>query len=155
MEVRVGRKEGWMPKNWCFRMWYWRRILRVPWKTRRSNLSILKEINPEYSLTGLGAEVEAPIIFWQPAVRNQLIGKDPGTGKDWGQEENVKTEDEMVGWLPRLNGHEFEQTLADGEGQGSLACCSPWGHKESDTTEQWIATTKCHCLDHSKFLVIL
>ena len=63
-------------------------------------------------------------------------GKDPDAGKDWGQEETGTTEDKMVGWHRRLNGHEFEQALGDGEGQGNLACCSPWGCKESDTTER-------------------
>ena len=66
--------------------------------------------------------------------RAQLIGKDPDAGKDRGQEEKRATEDEMVGWHHRLNGHEFEQALEDGEGQGSLACCCRWGHKELDTT---------------------
>ena len=72
---------------------------------------------------------------WPPDAKSQLIGKDPDAGKDWGQEKGA-TEDEMIGWHHWLNGHEFEQTLGDSEGKGSLACCSPWGHKESDTTEQ-------------------
>ena len=67
-------------------------------------------------------------------MKSQLIRKDPDAGKDWGQEEKGATEDEMVGWHQRLSGREFEQTQGDGEGQRSLACCSPWGHKESDTT---------------------
>ena len=65
-----------------------------------------------------------------------LIGKDSDAGKDQRQEEKGATEDEMVGWHHRPNGHEFEETLGDNEGQGNLACCSPWGHKESDRTEQ-------------------
>ena len=69
-------------------------------------------------------------------VKSWLIRKDPGAGKDWKQEENEMTEEKMVGWHHRLNGHEFEQVLGDGEGEVSLACCSLWGHKESDTTEQ-------------------
>ena len=69
-------------------------------------------------------------------MKSRLIGKDPDAGKDCRQEEKGATEDEMVGWHPRLNGHEFEQALSDGEGQGSLACYSPWGHKELDMTEQ-------------------
>ena len=77
------------------------------------------------------AEAEAPIL-WPPNMKNQLIGKDPDGGKDW-KEEKGATEDEMVGWYHRLDRHEFEQIQGDGEGQGSLACCSPWGHKESDT----------------------
>ena len=65
----------------------------------------------------------------------QLTGKDPGAGKVWGQEGKRVTEDEMVWWRHGLNGREFEQTLGDSEGQGSLVCCHPWGHKESDVTE--------------------
>ena len=68
-------------------------------------------------------------------VKSQFIAKDPDTGKDCGQEEKGMTEDEMVGWHRCLNGYEFEQTQGDSEGQGSLACCSPWGHEELDTTE--------------------
>ena len=78
------------------------------------------------------AEAEAPIL-WPPDVKSRLTGKDPDAGKDWRWEEKGMTEDKMVGWHHRINGHEFEQALGDGEGQGSLACCSPW---ESDTTEQ-------------------
>ena len=69
--------------------------------------------------------------------KSWLLGKDPDAGKDWGQEEKGATEDEMVGWHHELNGHESEQTPGDGEGQGSQACCNPWGHKESYMTE-WL-----------------
>ena len=71
---------------------------------------------------------EAPILQ-PPDVKNWLIGKDPDAGKDWGQEEKGTAEDEMVGWHHQHNGHEFEQTLGDSEGQGSLLCCTPWGHR--------------------------
>ena len=81
------------------------------------------------------AEAEAPKL-WLPDVKSQHIGKDPDAGKDWGQEEKVMKEDEMAEWHHWLSGHEFEQTLGDSEGQGSLACCNPRGCKESDTTEQ-------------------
>ena len=92
--------------------------------------------NQSWIFTGrTEAEAEAPIL-WPPDVKSRIIGKDPNAGKDWGQEEKGMTEDEMVGWHHQLNGHKFEQTLGDRDGQGSLACCSPWGHKESDTTEQ-------------------
>ena len=77
-------------------------------------------------------------ILWPPDAKSRLIGKDSDAGKDRGQEEKGMTEDEMVGWHHRLNGHEFEQTPGGGEGHRSLACCSPWGCKESDTTEQLI-----------------
>ena len=95
----------------AFELGYRRRLLRVPWTARRSNQSILREINPDYSL-------DAPIL-WPPEVKSQLTGKDPDAGKDRGQE---GAEDEMVGWDHRLNVHKFEQTLEDSEGQGSLAC---------------------------------
>ena len=81
------------------------------------------------------AEAETPIL-WPPDAKKWLIGKDPDAGKDWRQEEKRTTEDEMVGWHHRLNGHEFEQTLGVGDGQGSLACCSPWGCKESDMAQR-------------------
>ena len=76
------------------------------------------------------------LILWLPDVKNWLTGKDPDAGKDWRQEEKGMTEDEMVEWHHRLNGHEFEWTLGVGDGQGGLACCSPRGRKESDTTER-------------------
>ena len=68
---------------------------------------------------------------------SHFIGKDPDTGKDWRQDDKGKTENEMIGWYHRLNGHKFEQNLGDSEGQGSLACCSPWDHKKLDMTE-WL-----------------
>ena len=74
------------------------------------------------------------LVFWPPDAKNWLIGKDPDPGKDWGQEEKGMTEDEMVGRHHWLSGREFEQTLTDSEEQGSLVCCSPWVHKELDTT---------------------
>ena len=79
------------------------------------------------------AEAEA-LIVWPPDANSRLTGKDPDAGKDWGQEKKGKTEDETVGWHYWLNGHEFGQTQGDSEGFGSLACCSWWGLKESDTT---------------------
>ena len=81
------------------------------------------------------AEAEAPVP-WPPDAKSWLIRKDPDAGKDWRREEKGKTEDEMVGWHHWLDGHEFEKAPGVGEGQGSLACCSPWGCKESDTTDQ-------------------
>ena len=79
------------------------------------------------------AEAEAPII-WPPQVKSWLTGKDLDTEKDWGQEEKGMTEDEMVGWHRQINGHEFQQTPGDSEGQGSLVCCTVHGVAESDTT---------------------
>ena len=81
------------------------------------------------------AEAETPVL-WPPDGKSRLIGKDPDAGKDGRREEKGLTEDEMVGWHHRFNGPDSEQAPGDGEGRGSLACCSPWGRKESDTTEQ-------------------
>ena len=120
----------------AFRLWCWRRLLRVPWPERKSNQSIVKGNQSWMFIWKTDAEAET-LILWSPYVKNWLIGKDPDAGIDRRQEEKGTTEDEMVGWHCRLNGHEFEQTLGHGEGQGSLVCCSLWGRKESDTTE-WI-----------------
>ena len=119
----------------AFEPWCWRRLLRAPWTTRRSNQSILKEISPGCSLEGLMLELKLQ-YFSHLVAKNWLIGKDPDARKGWKQEEKEMTEDEMVGWHHWLNGHEFEQALGVGDGQGSLACCGQWGHKESDTTER-------------------
>ena len=81
------------------------------------------------------AEAETPIL-WPLHEKSWLIRKDPNAGKDWGQEEKGTTEDEMAGWHHRLDGHGFGYTLGVSDGQGGLACCDSWGHKESDTTEQ-------------------
>ena len=87
-------------------------------------------------------EAETPIL-WPPDVENWFIGKDPDAGKDWRREEKGTTEDEMVGWHHRLDGHEFEQAPGVGDRWGSLVCCSPWGHKEPDMTEQLNWLTDC------------
>ena len=129
----IKKAEGW--RFDAIELWCWRRLLRVPWTTRRSNQSILKEISPELFIGRSDAEIEAPVL-WPPDVKDWLIEKDPDAGKDWRQVEKGNTEDEMVGWYHQLDGHEFEQALGVGEGQGSLASCSPWGGKESDTTKQ-------------------
>ena len=122
-------KKGECQRIDAFKLWYWRRLLRVPLTAKRSNQSILKEINPEYSLEGLMLKLKLQIL-WPHDAKSQHIGKDPDSGNDWGQEEKWVTEGEMVGWHHWLNGHEFEQISEDSEGQGSLACCSPWDSKE-------------------------
>ena len=101
-----------------FKLWCWRRLLRAPWPAKQSNQSILKDINPEYSLEGL---ITIAPKHWPPDVKRRLIGKDPDAEKYWRQEEKGTTEDVMVGWHHWFNGHEFEQTLGDNERQGSLA----------------------------------
>ena len=117
----------------AFKLWCWRRLFSVPWTARKLNQSILKEIFPEYSLEGLMLKLKLQ-YFCHLMQRANSLEKDLDAGKDWGQKEKREAEDEMVGWHHQLNGHEFEQTPRDSEGQGSLACCSPRGHKESDMT---------------------
>ena len=108
----------------AFGLWCWRRLLRVPWTARSSNQSILKEINREYSLEGLlWSWGSITLATWW--VKSQFLGKDPDAKKDWRQKEKRVTEDEMVRQYHWLNGHEFEQTLGDSEGQVSLECYSP------------------------------
>ena len=104
--------------------------------------------NPSWLFIGrTDAEAETP-IFWPPDGKKWLIGKDPDAGKDWRQEEKGTTEDEMVGWDHWLDGHEFKQALGAGDGQGSLACYSPWGCEEKDTTGDWINWTDIqHCIN--------
>ena len=128
-------KKNWVPKNWCF----WSVVLE---KTLESPLNF-KEIKTghpkgDQSWVFIGrtdTEAETPIL-WPPDVKNWVTGKDPNAGNDWGQEEKRTTEDEMVGWHHWLNGHGFGWTPGIGDGQGCLWCRSPWGHKESDMTEQ-------------------
>ena len=90
----------------AFELWCWRRLLRVPWTARRSNQSILKEINPEYSLEGLMLKLK--LQYFGHLMRRTDSGKDPHAGRGWGQEGKGMTEDEIVKWHHRLNGHEFE-----------------------------------------------
>ena len=133
--VRYGC-ESWTIKkaeHWridAFELWCWRRLLRVPWIARRSNQSILKEINSEYSLEGLMLKLKLQ-YFGHLMGRTESLEKTLMLGKIEG---GRRREDEMVGWHHWLSGHEFEQALGDGEEQGSLGCCSPWGHKELGTT---------------------
>ena len=125
----VKKAEGWRID--ASKLWCWRRRLRVPWIARRSNQSILKEINPEYSLEGLMLKLKLQ-YFGHLMQRADSLEKDRDAGKDWRQK--GITENEMVGWHHWLDGHESEQTPGDGEGQGGLACFIPWGCKELDTT---------------------
>ena len=130
----LDHKGGWAPKNWSLQT-------MVLEKTLESSLGSkeIKPVNPRgnqhWIFTGrTDGEAEAPILS-PPEANSWLTGKDPDAGKDWQQEEKGTTEDEMVGWHHRLDGHEFEQVPGYDEGQGSLVCCSPCGRKESDMTE--------------------
>ena len=142
-------KESWAPKNWCF----WIVVLD---KTLESPLDC-KEIQPVYSkgnqswifIGRTDAEAETPIL-WPSDAKNWFTGKDLDAGKDWRQEGKGTTENEMVGWYYQLNGHEFEQASGVGDGQGSLACCSPWGcrvgHDWATELKMWKQPV---CVSHS------
>ena len=144
----LGYKESWAQKNGCF----WTVVLE---KTLESPLDC-KEIQPvnpkgDQSLVFIGrtdVEAETPLL-WPPDMKSWLVGKDPDTGKDWGQGEKGTTEDEMVGWHHRLNGHRFGWTMGVGDGQGGLACCGLWGCKESDT---WATELNWLCLNSAYIL---
>ena len=137
----LGHKE-WVLKNWCF----WTVVLE---KTRESLDYKIKPVSPKgnqsWIFTGrTDAEAEAPIL-WPPDEKSWLVRKDPEAGKDWRQEEKGMTEDEMVGWHHQLNGHEFNQAPGHGEGQGSLACCSPWGCKSQTWLRDWTTIVNKTC----------
>ena len=132
-------EESWTPKNWCF----WAVVLE---KTLESPLDCneIQPVHPKgdqsWVFTGrTDAEAETPILR-PPHAKSWLTGKDPDAERDWGQGEKGMTEDEMAGWHHQLDGHEFEWTPGDGDGQESLVCCNSWGLKELDTTERlnWI-----------------
>ena len=133
-------EESWAPKNWYF----WTVVLK---KTLESSLDC-KEVQPVHPkgdqpwvfIGRTDAEAETP-IHWSSQVKSWLIGKDSDAGRDWGQEEKGTTEDEMAEWHHRLDAHEFEWTPGVGDGQGGLACCDSWDHKELDTT-QWLNWTE-------------
>ena len=133
--VVMGTCESWIIKKaecrriGAFELWCWRRLLRVPLTARRSNQSILKEFNPEYSLEGLLLKFQ---YFGHLMQRTNSLEKTLMLGKTEGKgERGGRRWERSHHWL---NGHESEQTLGDSEGQGSLVFCSPGGHKQLDTT---------------------
>ena len=133
----LDHKESWALRSWCF----WTVVLK---KTVESPLDYneIKPVNSKGNQSWIyfgRSDAEAPIL-WSPDAKNLLTGKDPDAGKEWRQEEKGMTEDEMIGWHHQLYEHEFKQAPWVSDGQGNMACYSPWGRKESDTTEQlnWI-----------------
>ena len=139
----------------AFELWCWKRLLSVFWTARRSNQSILKEISPEYSLKGLMLKLKLQYFGYLMQRTDSL---EETAGKDWRWEEKGTTENEMVWWHHWLNGHKFEKTPGIGDGQGSLACCSPCGRRVghdwvTELTELtfWLHSTFLH--SHSPPLV--
>ena len=127
----LDHEEGWAPKNWCFQNVVLEKTFESPLDSKE-----MKPVNPKGNQPWIfigRADIETPILY--PTYgKSQLIGKDSDAWKNWGQQEKGATDNEMVGWHHRLNGYEFEQTLGDSEGQGSLACFSSCGRKESNTS---------------------
>ena len=121
-------KESWVPKNWCFWTMVSEKTLESPLDCEEIQPVHPKEYQSWKFIGRTDAETEPPILR-PPDVKNWLLGKDPDAGKDWRQQEKGTTEDEMFGWHPQLDGHEFEQAPGAGDGQGCLGCCSPWGCK--------------------------
>ena len=122
----LDHEEGLGLKNWCFRTVVLEKTLESPLDSKEIKPVNPKENQPWIFIGRTVAEAEAPIL-WPRDAKRQLFGKDLDPGKDWEQEEKGATVDKMVGWHHWLNGHQFKQTWWDSEGQGSLACCSPWG----------------------------
>ena len=119
-------KEGWALKNRCFQTVVLEKTLENPLHSK-----MIKPVNPKGNQPWifLGKTVAEVPILWLPDVKSQFAEKDRDAGKDWGQEEKEATDNEMAGWHHQLNGHVFQQTPGDSEGEGSLVCCSPWGQK--------------------------
>ena len=141
---KLDYKESWALKNWCLCTVVLEKTLESPMDSKETQPVPLQG-NQSWIFIGRTDVKAKTLILSLLNVKNWLIGKDPGAGKDWMQEEKGKTEDEMVGWHHWFYGHNFEQALGVGDGRGSLVCCSPWGLKESDTTERlnWTETIKC------------
>ena len=137
---KLDHKENWVPKNWCFWTVVLEKTLESPLDCKEIQLVHPKGNQSWIFIGRTDAEAEIP-IHWSPDSKNWHIGKDPDAEKDWRQEEKGTTEEEMIGWHHQLDGCEFEQAPGVGDGQGSLACCSPWGCKEWDTTERlnWLS----------------
>ena len=128
-------EETWAPKNWCFPTVVLEKTLESPLDCKEIQLVHSKGDQSWVFIGRTDAKAETPII-WPPHAKSWLIGKDPDAERDWGQEENGMTEDEMAGWHHWLDVHEFGWTPGVGGGQGGLMWCDSWGHKESDTTER-------------------
>ena len=127
-------KESWTQKKLCFSTVVLKKTLESPLDCKEIH-PVHPKGNQSWAINGRTDAEAKPPILWPPDVKNWLIWKDPYAGKDWRWEEKGTTEDEIVGWHHWLDGREFEQAPGFGDGQGSLACCSPWGHKELDKTE--------------------
>ena len=139
----LDHNEGWALKNWCFRIVVLEKTLESSLDNREIKPVNLKGNQPWILIGRTDAKAETPVL-WPPHAKSWFIGKDPDAGRDWGQEEKGMTEDEMAGWHHWLDGRGSGWTPGVGDGQGGLACCDSWGHKESDTTERLNWTELMH-----------
>ena len=148
-------KKSWVPENWCFWTVVLGETLESPLDCRE-----IKSVYPKGNQSWIfiertDVEAETPIL-WPPDEKNWFFGKHPDAGKEWRQKEKAMTEDKMVGWRHQLKGHKSEQALGIRDVQGSLECCSPWGHKELDMTERLNGTELnhvAHLLNFPRFKV--
>ena len=154
----LNHKEGWAPKNWCFRTVVLEKTLESPLDCKEIQLVHPKGNQSWIFIGRTDAEAETPIL-WPPDAKSLLIWKYPNAGIDWGQEEKGMTEDEMAGWHHWLDGRELEWTLGVGDGQGGLKCCNSWGLEDWDMTKQlnWLRERMCtflylSVLNHVKML---
>ena len=145
MDWELNNKKSWALKNWCLQTV----VLADSCLDSKEIKSVNPKRNQPWIFTGrTDAEAEV-LIHWPPDAKNWLNWKGPDAGKDWRWEEKGTTEDEMVGWHHRFDGHEFEQALGVDEGQGSLACCSPWGREELDMLNDWTDNYRIKWLKNS------
>ena len=142
--LELDHKECWAPKNWCF--WTLKKSLESPLNCKEIQ-AVSPKGNQTWIFIGRTDAYAEVLIHWPPDKKSWLIRKDLDAGRGWGQEEKGTTEDEMAEWHHRLNGQEFEQTLGDGEGQGTLACCSSWVAKSQMQLSNWAAPW---CLVHTE-----
>ena len=151
--LELDNKESWALKKWCFCNVVLEKTLESPLHWKEVKPVNLKGNQSWIFIGSTDAEAEASIL-WPPNANNWLIRKYSDAGKDWRWEEKGMTEDEMVGWQYQVYGHEFEKALGNGNGQHSLACCSPWDDKELNMTE-WLNWQTGHSRGHTVWQIKL
>ena len=144
----LDHKKGRVPKKWCLQTIVLEKIPESPLDSKEIK-PVNSKGNQPWTFIGK-TDAEAPIL-WPPDVKSKLIGKDHDAGKDWGQKEKRASEDEIAGWYHPCSGHELGQIPGDDEWQGGLVCCSPWDHKELNTTGYWKTTTTTKKKNHANY----
>ena len=150
-------EESWAPKNWCFWTVMLEKTLESPLDCKEIHQVHPKGDQPWVFIGRTDAEAETPLL-WPPDAKSWLVGKDPDTGRDWGQEEKGTIEDEMAGWHQQLDGYEFEQTLGVGDGQEGLACCNSWSRRVRHnwaTELNWTELSNLHATNTNLQMVLV